>query len=397
MMERNASFVRFVGLIAVLVLMLFGATACQTGYGQSPSSQSPSPSTAASGTEAAVEAVIQKANQEQQQAFAQDNPTLMRSTATAAYYAQLVQTDTTLRSSGVTAIKLRSETFGQVIVQASSAQATTTETWQATYTDSSTSVETTMNIYQLVLGTSVWRIKSDTIPHTNIPPSGSTPGATPTPTANPSPTSSPATVGSTSRNWSGYVATGTGFSAVRGTWTVPTVNAAAGGIDATWVGIGGASSNDLVQAGTQSVIDTGVVEYSAWIETLPQASQTVPLTVSAGDSVTVSITMPSPNVWSISIVDATSGGSYTGTVSYTSSESSAEWIEEAPTSGRTVVKLDQFGTVQFSSGSAVENGKAVTCAQAGATPVTMVNPSGVKIATPSPLAAGGSSFSVTRT
>ena len=382
----------------MLIVVLFGATAaaCQSGYGQSGSSPSLTPSPATNSA-AAVKAVIQKANQEQQQAFAQDNPTLMRDTATAAYYAQLVNTDTTLRNSGVTAIKLQSETFGQVMVQSSSAQATTTETWQATLTGGSTQVETSGNIYQLVLASDSWKVKSDTLPHTNIPPSGSSPGATPTP--NPSPGSSRGTVGSTSRNWSGYVATGSGFSGVRGTWTVPTVtaNASGSGVDATWVGIGGASTTDLIQAGTQAVVDSGVVQYSAWIETLPQASQNVPVTVNAGDSITVSITAQSSNVWSISILDSTSGGTYTGTVSYTSSESSVEWIEEAPTSGRTVVKLDQFGTIQFTNGSAVENGQTVTIAQAGATPVTMTNSAGVQLALPSGLGAGGSSFSVTRT
>jgi hypothetical protein len=192
------------------------------------------------------------------------------------------------------------------------------------------------------------------------------------------------------------VATGGTFTAARGTWTVPAVSAAGTGVDATWAGIGGTTTTDLIQAGTQATVDSGVVQYSAWIETLPQASQTVPMTVNAGDAVTVSITQQSPGVWNITIQNATNGGSYTGTVNYSSSLSSAEWTEEAPTSGNRVVLLDQFGTVQFTNLSAVENQQTVTLGAAGATAVTMLNSSGVKLAIPSALGPGGASFSVTR-
>ena len=384
------------GIVAVLILVLVGATvvAARSGILSAGTGTAPSPTPSTASGSAAVRAVIQKANQEQQQAFTQDNPTLMRGTATAAYYSQLVQTDTRLRSSGVTAIQLRAATFNQVTVQHITAQATTTETWQATLTGGSTNTNTTVNNYTLVLVSGAWKISSDIQPSTNIPTSSTPPSSTPA--SSPSPTTTPTTVGATSRNWSGYVASGATFTGVRGTWTVPTVSATGTGVDATWAGIGGATTTDLIQAGTQAVVDNGVVQYSAWVETLPQASQTVPLTVNAGDSVTVSITEQSNNVWNITIQDATSGGSYTGTVSYTSSGSSAEWIEEAPSSGRGIVLLDQFGTVHFTNASAVENQKTVTPTAAGATSITMVNSSGVRLAIPSALGADGASFSVAR-
>jgi hypothetical protein len=119
--------------------------------------------------------------------------------------------------------------------------------------------------------------------------------------------------------------------------------------------------------------------------------------VSAGDTVTVSITQQSIGVWDISITDLPSGGTYSQSVNYASSVSSAEWIQEAPSTGKGVVILDQFGTVQFTGASTVRNGTTVTPATAGATAVTMVNTkSGVTLATPSPLGADGASFSVTR-
>lgn len=381
-----------IGVLA-LGLLLAALAACSGAVSNGTSTATPATSAAQSAS-AAVRAVIQVANQEQQQAFAKDNPTLMRATATAAYYAQLVALDSALRNSGITAIQLRSATFGPVAVQGTTAQANTTETWQATFTGGVTSINTSANNYSLVLVSGTWKIRSDTQPRTNIPPPRTSPGSTPA--ASPTPSAAPAAVGTTSRNWSGYAASTGTFTAVRGTWTIPSVSAAATGTDATWIGIGGATTTDLVQAGTQATVDNGLVQYSAWVETLPQPSQTVPLAVNVGDVITVSIAQQSSGVWNIAIQNATSGGGYSGTVIYTSSLSSAEWIEEAPTSGGKVVLLDRFGTIQFTNLSTVDNQQTVTPAAAGATAVTMVNSLGVTLATPSALSASGASFSVTR-
>jgi hypothetical protein len=280
-----------------------------------------------------------------------------------------------------------SMSFGQSTVQGSSAQVATTETWRATYPDGTSTDDTSLNHYSLVLVGSAWKISGDAQPSANIPP-GTSPGGP------------PATVGSTSRNWSGYVASGGTFTAVSGTWTIPTVSASTGTgmrADATWVGIGGATTTDLVQAGTQATVEGGVVQYSAWVETLPQPSRNVALAVNAGDTVTVSLAQQTGGVWNITIRNATSGGVYNGTVTYASSASSAEWIEEAPTARNGVVLLDRFGTVQFTNASAVKDGRTVTPATAGATAVTMVNnKSRVTLASPSALGPDGASFTVKR-
>lgn len=342
-------------------------------------SPSPSPLTGV----AALQAVIQTANAEQQQAFATNDPTLMADTATAAYYTELVRLDAALRSSGVTAIQMVSLSVDQAAVQGNVAQVVTTETWQATYTDGSTTVDTSLNRYTLVQRSGTWLIASDTQPRANTPPGGS-PGTT------------PSTVGATSRNWSGYVASGGTFTGVTATWTVPTVTPTGTSADATWVGIGGATSTDLVQAGTQATVDHGVVTYSAWTETLPQASRPVPLAVNAGDTITDSLTETSAGVWSITMTDLTNGGSYAGTVSYQSSASSAEWIQEAPSTGHGVVLLDRFSPVTFTNAATVMNGTTATPAAAGAKAVTMVNSSGVHLASPSAIGPDGASFTVTR-
>jgi hypothetical protein len=384
---RRSVVVTFASAAALIIVALSSA-GCAAPSGTVPSATStstPSPSASLSGI-AAVQAVIQKASVEQQQAFAQNDPTLMRDTATATHYAQLVRLDARLRAGGVTAIQPISITFEQASVQGSAAQVTTTETWGATLADGTTANDTTVNLYTLVLTGGTWLISSDIQPSTNVPP-GTSPGGMPT------------TVGTTSRNWSGYVATGGTFTAVSGTWTVPTVSATAPatGADATWVGIGGATSTDLIQAGTEAVVSKGTVQYAAWIESLPQPSQPVQLQVNAGDTVSVSITQESSGTWRITISNATTGGTYSTTVSYASSTSSAEWIQEAPSTGKGVVLLDRFGTVRFTNASTVLNGKTVTAAAAGAKAVTMVNnKSGVTLATPSALGADGASFTVTR-
>jgi hypothetical protein len=180
---------------------------------------------------------------------------------------------------------------------------------------------------------------------------------------------------------------------------VPTVSAGrTAAADATWVGIGGVSSEDLIQAGTQATVQGGRVSYSAWIEMLPQASQPVPLAVSAGDNISVAITQQSGDTWRISIRNTTTGRSYQKSVTYASSRSSAEWVEEAPALGqRTLIPLDNFGTVTFTNATAVEDGQQHSIAQADGQAITMSSRTGQPAAQPSALGDDGASFSVTRT
>jgi Peptidase A4 family len=153
----------------------------------------------------------------------------------------------------------------------------------------------------------------------------------------------------------------------------------------------------LIQVGTDATVQSGRVSYTAWIEMLPQAAQPVPLTVSAGDTVSVSITEHGQESWQISIRNSTTGQSYQKTVTYQSSHSSAEWIEELPAVGRrTLLPLDNFGTVRFTDATTVEDGQQHTIAQADGQPITMMNRLGQPLAQPSALSNDGASFSVTR-
>ena len=345
--------------------------------------------------EDAIKSVIQRANQEQAQALTSGDTTVMRDTATSSYYQELVQGQSNLTSSGVTAIELQKLSWGAISLQnATTVQATTVETWRTTFQDGSMLEETDTNVYTLVLQGNAWKIQEDLHPDTRqLQPSG-TPGAIPTPVAPTAPVGQ-----DQSRNWAGYYATGGTFTAVSGSWTVPSVSTTTEpAADATWVGIGGVNTHDLIQAGTDATVEGGQVTYEAWVETLPQTVQTVPLDVAAGDRVSVAITQQSDGSWKIVISNLTLGHTYQTALTYDSSLSSAEWIEEAPAAGRrTILPLDSFGAVTFTGATAVEDGQQRTLGQAGGQTVTMSTTDLQVLAQPSVVGTDGSSFPVTRT
>jgi hypothetical protein len=203
-----------------------------------------------------------------------------------------------------------------------------------------------------------------------------------------------------SQNWSGYAATAGGYTAVSATWTIPDLVASSPpGTDAAWVGIGGVHSGDLIQAGTlRTVLGRGNARQEAWVELLPHGPVTVPLTVSPGDAIQVSISQQGPESWLVVITNATSGRSYQATQHYASSLSSVEWVAEAPSSGRgRSLPLDDFGTVRFKDASAVRDEQVITIAESGAQAITMITPNGLHLVEPSNLGADGRSFSLTRT
>ena len=88
-----------------------------------------------------------------------------------------------------------------------------------------------------------------------------------------------------SLNWAGYAVTpGSGITAVSSTFTVPSAGELPPGFSASWAGIGGYTTSDLIQAGVSenSAIGgelLGGGQYNAWYEILP-ASET-PITAAA--------------------------------------------------------------------------------------------------------------------
>lgn len=351
-------------------------------------------STPTSDVTAVIQKLIEQGNHEEEQAIASNDPTVMQDTSTANYYSQLVQNVQTLLSDGVTSIHLVHLDWGEITQQnATTIQATTTETWDAVLADSTTQQQTDLNVYTLVLENNVWKIDADQHPNTQpLQTPGSASGAA-------TPGASPATTTSPSENWAGYSATGGTFTSVSASWTVPRVGTTTDpAADATWVGIGGVQSTDLIQAGTDAIVESGQVTYAAWIETLPRAAQNVPLSVTGGDKVTASITQQSSGEWQITIKNLTSGKSYQNTVQYNSTLSSAEWIEESPSAGRrNLLPIDDFGSVSFSNCVTRVDGNQRTIAQVHGEPISMEVASGQELAQTSILGSDGQSFTVTRT
>ena len=137
-----------------------------------------------------------------------------------------------------------------------------------------------------------------------------------------------------SSNWSGYVASGTQFSSISGSWVEPQAKCGSGqGFSSFWVGLGGAGdeSQALEQVGTEmDCSDTGSSSHHAWYELVPAAPVNLDLNISTGDHMTGKVTVDGTNV-TVSLSNLTTGQSATKNLQMDRPDaSSAEWIAEAP-------------------------------------------------------------------
>lgn len=213
-----------------------------------------------------------------------------------------------------------------------------------------------------------------------------------------------------SANWSGYAVTPGGgrVTSVTSTFTVPVAGLLLPGFAATWAGIGGYNTTDLIQAGVaeQSLPSNPVLgnQYFAWYELLPGVS--IPLTncsgsatctVNSGNVVAVNIAqIAGSDDWTVSVADE-GHWTWTKTVTYASSRTSAEWILEAPQVEGLQSLLAGVGSAHFGpfSSFTVDGGSPQTIAQGNPTQIDLTSPLGLfTLAVPSPLAADGQSFDV---
>jgi hypothetical protein len=162
-----------------------------------------------------------------------------------------------------------------------------------------------------------------------------------------------------STNWSGYaVSTGAGaVSQVAATWTVPAVSTNVSGYSSAWVGIDGWSSSSVEQIGTDSDYVNGKASYYAWYEMYPADSVNLSLSIHVGDTISALVSTSSPGQFLLSITNVTTDQSFSTTQTSTQAQlSSAEWIQEAPSSIGGVLPLANFGTINFSGANATVNG-----------------------------------------
>ena len=147
--------------------------------------------------------------------------------------------------------------------------------------------------------------------------------------ASPSPSTQEDT---TSSNWSGYVETNGPYTAITGTFVVPSVSQYLAGPTASeWVGVDGWANRSLIQAGVNEVPQkSGSVLVEPWWEVLPARQEVASgVVVAVGDRVTVTIAKVSGSTWSISLTDGTNGDVFTTDQKYEGQLSSAEWVVEA--------------------------------------------------------------------
>jgi hypothetical protein len=209
-----------------------------------------------------------------------------------------------------------------------------------------------------------------------------------------------------SYNWSGYaLSTGAGaVSQVAGSWVVPAVSSSVSGYSAAWVGIDGWSNNMVEQIGTQSNYLSGQARYSAWYEMYPAPAVNLGLTITPGDTISAAVVYNGSGQFLLSITDVNTGGMFSTTQTSSGAvRTSAEWVQEAPSSIAGTLPLADFGTINFSGASATVNGTSGPAdnSWSGTTlyQANMINARGALKATTSALTDSGtpatSSFSVT--
>ncbi len=201
-----------------------------------------------------------------------------------------------------------------------------------------------------------------------------------------------------STNWSGYADTGSGFSAVTGSWTEPGVSCTSTtSLAAFWVGIDGYSSSSVEQDGTLIECYRDVAYYYTWWEMYPTNDiQVVGSTLHAGDSITASV-VRSGTSYTLKVTDSSrSADSFSTTQTCSScANSSAEWIAEAPSGSSGVYPLPDFGSWTESGATVKAGSTSGVISSFTDDELTMINSSGATKAQPGALNSSGNGFGVT--
>ncbi|KAI1204125.1 peptidase A4 family-domain-containing protein [Annulohypoxylon truncatum] len=169
-----------------------------------------------------------------------------------------------------------------------------------------------------------------------------------------------------SSNWAGAVLIGSGYKTVTGTFVVPTPKAPSGGSSSTtysasaWVGIDGDTCETaILQTGVDFTVQGSSVSYDAWYEWYPDyAYDFSGIPISAGDTITVTVTASSKSAGTAVVENVTTGKSVTHSFSGESDalcQTNAEWIVEDFESGGSLVSFADFGSIEF-TGASVNGG-----------------------------------------
>ncbi|EFW99951.1 proteinase aspergillopepsin [Grosmannia clavigera kw1407] len=193
-----------------------------------------------------------------------------------------------------------------------------------------------------------------------------------------------------SYNWSGAVLVGTGYTSVTGKIVVPTISSGSSNNDkvgTAWVGIDGDTCSSLWQTGVSWTVEDGSVDYTAWYEWVPYSASVdfTGITISAGDSIVMTVTATSTTSGTATIENETTGKTVSHTYSSMSSDNAlcyynAEWIVEdfaecldSSCTQTELLPFADYGSVEFTDCSAVKSGATVDVT--GATTIDMVSQS----------------------
>lgn len=161
-------------------------------------------------------------------------------------------------------------------------------------------------------------------------------------------------------SWSGELAWAaknrvSSFDHVTGAWVQPRVVASSSAQYAdSWVGIDGYDGK-LLQTGTTAWTQGGSVSYEAWFVAwtgTPSGMTIIDDPVAAGDHMEVAIDRNPSGTWTVDLNDATAGWTWSKTVTYPATGSTAEWIEEDPSTWSTPSHyqiLADYGSTTFTT------------------------------------------------
>ncbi|MDH6117101.1 hypothetical protein ABH930_001914 [Kitasatospora sp. GAS204A] len=133
-------------------------------------------------------------------------------------------------------------------------------------------------------------------------------------------------------NWGGYIAQGSGFKSITGSWTMPDVQCnTSNDLFAPWIGIDGYGSQTVEQTGVQADCSSGSPVYSGWYEMYPAAPVYFNEPVSAGDTFNASVVAGTRSSYTLTLTDVTQGWTKTTKQTLRSQDVSAEAVMESPT------------------------------------------------------------------
>jgi len=152
-----------------------------------------------------------------------------------------------------------------------------------------------------------------------------------------------------------------------------------------WVGIDGFTNQPLIKTGVYeaySPVSRNAIVVPWWEISPASAHAITSMSVRTGDNMSAQARQVRGQTWQISLIDNTTRQRFDLTTGYAGPGTSAEWVVEAPTINRAVLRLGVYSPpVAFS-------GLATTGAGARVDEVVMVQRGSV-VSTPSPLDPNG--------